>query len=166
MHQLMGLREKLDLANAAAPLLQIEARPDIGWPLVMIPDPSGQQAHFFHRAKIHRRAPDKRINRIEKTLAARNVSCRGAGADESCTLPRQSRALIMCQSRSKGNRRRRNFGRWPQPQIDAKDIPFSGQVRQSADNMTGIALRGFCRFIRCAARQGVRIEQKDRINVR
>ena len=54
MDQLMGLRVKLDLADAAAPLLHIKAGAGHSGAIVIIANAPGELAHFLHCAKIHR----------------------------------------------------------------------------------------------------------------
>ncbi len=89
MDQLMDLGEKLDLANTAAPALQVIARRQ-GLPLGMvIADSCRNRANLSDRAEIKRTPPDKGLHRRQKPPTKREITRRCPRADKGCSLPRQ-----------------------------------------------------------------------------
>src|SRR5262245_61678945 len=120
--QLVGLRVEFDLADAAAALLEIEARADeVGAPGVRA-DLRGQPADFGDRAEVEALAPDERTDRVEESLSGLDVAGAGARANEGRPLPGERRAFVVGQRGVDRNGERADFGRGPQPQIDAEDI--------------------------------------------
>src|SRR3546814_5148510 len=87
--ELMDLREKLDLANAAAPALQVEAGAERLPLREMVANPVAHRADFLELPEIEAAAPDEGLDRGEEILAAHEGARRGAAANERRLLPRQ-----------------------------------------------------------------------------
>ena len=98
MDQLLDLGEELDLANAAAPALEVEARAERLPLRIMVADAADDLANFLDRPEVERAAPDERLDRVEEMLAQAPVAGGGAGADESGALPRQRLAFVIAKS--------------------------------------------------------------------
>ena len=65
----MDLREELDLADAAAPALEVVAGAERLALRMMVADAAGDAADLADRAEIERAPPDERADRVEETLA-------------------------------------------------------------------------------------------------
>src|SRR5438270_11606425 len=89
VNHLLNLDEELDLANTAAPTLQIVTWADLGAFRKMIADSSGYLADVFDDSKVQRATPDERPDGVEKTLAQAMVAGGGSRPDEGRALPRQ-----------------------------------------------------------------------------
>ena len=74
MDHLLDLDEELDLADAAAPALEVVARADLRALREMIADPRGDLPHFLDHAEIERAPPDERLDRVEEPLPKRDVA--------------------------------------------------------------------------------------------
>ena len=76
MDHLLDLDEELDLADAAAPALEVKARADVGALGKMIADPGGNLPHLLDHAEIERAPPHERLDRVEEALAERDIAGR------------------------------------------------------------------------------------------
>src|SRR6185295_10763553 len=95
MDHLLDLDEELDLADAAASALEVEARAK-GCALgEMVADPRGNLADLVDHAEIERAAPHERLDRRQETLPEGDVAGARLRPDERCPLPRQSRRFVM-----------------------------------------------------------------------
>ena len=164
--QLVDLDEKLDLADAAAPTLQVVTGAECLTACMMRTDAPRHRAQLFHRAKIDTAPPDEGLDRFEERLAHRDIARRRPRADEGCPFPAQRTRLIVGNRRIDRHRQRRRLRRGPQPQIDAQDIAIGiarlQQIDDSARNPNG----RFPHIITFVAGHCRGIEQQDRINVR
>src|SRR5207244_3552294 len=95
MDELVNLREELDLANAAAPALQVEAGAERLALGVMIADAARNTADLADRAKIERAAPDERADRVEETSPQFRIARRRPAPDERSALPGQRQRFII-----------------------------------------------------------------------
>ena len=66
---LLDLDEELDLADAAAAALEVEAGPDRRALAEMVADPRGDLAHLLDHSEIERAPPDERLDRRRGTAA-------------------------------------------------------------------------------------------------
>ena len=124
--QLVDLREKFDLADAAAPALQVIARPERLALRKMIADPVAHRADFLELAEIEAAAPDEGLDRRQELFAERAVARRGARADERRLLPRQRFGFIIGNGRVHRQHDRGDLGMRAQPQVDAQDMAVAG----------------------------------------
>ena len=108
MDQLVDLREELDLANAAAPALEVEAGAERLPLRMMVANAPRDAANLADRAEIERAAPDERPDRLEKCVAQRGVATCLACLDEGRALPGKRERLIIgngCLDRQRDRRR-------------------------------------------------------------
>src|SRR5690606_28160708 len=82
--ELMDLREELDLANAAAPALEVVAGAEALALRVMPADAARNPTNLGDRPVIEPAPPDEGTDRLQKTLPQRRLPGRGARADEGC----------------------------------------------------------------------------------
>ena len=163
--ELKRLGGKLDLANPAAPLLQIVSGARFERAAIAIADAERQGADGLDRAEIQAAAPYEAANAVQECLPRRNVPSAGSGADEGGPLPCQRARFVMRCRRARGNGERADFGSGSQTQVDAKDVALARLVRQQADDLAGVALRRLGRFVALAARQARRIVKENGIDV-
>ena len=164
--QLVGLREELDLADAAAPALEIEARSQLRLAAIGLADSQAQLRNIVDRAEIDAAPPHEGADRGEEPLPTLNIARGRARADEGGTLPRQCRALVVGKRCVDGHRQRRDLRRRAQPQVDPEDVAFLRMVGQKPQDVARHALRGVRWPGPLPLGQHIGIEQQDRINVR
>ena len=163
--ELLRLREKFDLANAAAAELQIMAeRGDLAMALEGVDLPLDRM-HVGDGGEVEILAPDERRELFQKRFAGENVAGRGARLDESGALPILAHALVIGEGRLEryGDRRRAGVG--TQAQIDAEHIAVRRDVGENAHH----ALRHFDEEIdvfgrRCDTRARA-VEKDDEVDV-
>src|SRR5690606_34518912 len=93
--ELVGLGEELDLADSAAPALEVETRPGLAGPAMGVADSRGQAADFLERGEVEAAPPDKRADGAQELLAGGDVPGRRTGPDKGRALPRQSGAFVV-----------------------------------------------------------------------
>ena len=166
MDHLLDLDEELDLADAAAPALEIVARADLRALCEMVADARRNLPYLIDDAEIERAPPDKWLDRVEKALAQREVAGAGAGADEGGAFPGQRGRFIM---RDRGMNRqcdRSHLRRRTQPQIDPLDIAVLGPLLQQLDQTPADPHCRFPGLIAGAPRQSLGIEQQQQVDIR
>src|SRR5213592_1378963 len=95
MDELLHLREEFGLADAAAAAFQVESRAESLALRIMVADTDADVADFVDGAEIERAAPDEGLDFGEEAFAESLVAGRGARANESGPLPRQSLRFII-----------------------------------------------------------------------
>src|SRR5690606_17187279 len=85
--ELVNLREKLDLADAPAPALEVIAGTELLALGEMVADPVAHGANFLELTEIQAATPDERLDGGQKILAERPVARRRARTDEGRLLP-------------------------------------------------------------------------------
>ena len=73
MDQLMGLREELDLADPAAPSLDIEPRARAGRATGIVADAVRERANFADCSEVERLPPHERSDIVKESLARGHV---------------------------------------------------------------------------------------------
>jgi hypothetical protein len=164
--QLMHLREKFDLANAAAPTLQVEAGAECLTLREMVADPVAHRADFLELAKIEAAAPDERLDRRQKLLAQRAVARRCARTDKRRLLPRERFGFIIGDRRIHRQDDRRHLGMRTQAQVDAEHMAVAGARRQYFGHPPRDPHRRLARIVALAARERVGVEDQYRVDVR
>ena len=114
----MGLREKLDLADTAAPALDVETGAGSAGAFIAFANTQGQRADFLDCAKVERLPPYKRRNFRQKVFTRFYIARSRTGANESGTFPCKRLPLIMRQGGAARNRERADLACRTQPQID------------------------------------------------
>src|SRR3546814_3349019 len=98
------LREKLDLANAAAPALQVEAGAERLPLREMVANPVAHRADFLELPEIEAAAPDEGVDRGEEILAEHAVARSEEHTSELQSLMRISYA-VFCLKKKKHKHR-------------------------------------------------------------
>src|SRR5690606_7926915 len=93
--ELVDLREKFDLADAAAPALQVEARAERLPLREMVANAVAHRADFLELPEIEAAAPDERLDRGEEIFAERAVARRRPTTNERRLLPSERLGLII-----------------------------------------------------------------------
>ncbi len=161
----MGLGEEFDLADAAAPALQVEPGAGLARAGVIGADAFGQPADFLDRAEIEAAPPYEGANGGEEALAGGDVARRRPGADECGALPRDGGTFIMCQRGIERDRERAHLRRRTEAQVDAEHVTLGSLRGERLDHAPRDPLRSFARLIAFAAGQQRGIEEQDRIDV-
>src|SRR3546814_1565247 len=128
------LREKLDLADAAAPALQVEAGAERLPLREMVANPVAHRADFLELPEIEAAAPDEGLDRGEEILAEHAVARRGPAANERRLLPRQGFGFIIGDRGAVGKHDRRHLGMRAKAQVDAQHMAVTGARRQDFDH--------------------------------
>ena len=128
--QLLGLREKLDLANAAAAELDVVALDrDLAMAAIGVDLPL-HRVHVGDRREVEIFAPHEGRQLVEDRLARRDVAGAGARLDHGGALPVLPHALVVGERR-RGRNRDCGRGRiGPQPQIGAEHVAVAGALLQ------------------------------------
>ena len=66
VNHLLDLNEELDLADSAAPALEVEPRSDVRALREMVANSGRYLTHLFNYSEIERAAPNKRVDSIEE----------------------------------------------------------------------------------------------------
>ena len=164
--ELMNLREKFDLANAAAAALEVKTRAECLPLREMVADAVAHRADFLELAKIEAAPPDEGLDRVEEMLPERAVARRRARTDEGRLLPCQRLRLIIGYGGAFGQDDRRHLGVRAQAQIDAQHMAIGSARRQDFDHPPRDPHRRLIGVVARAARHGVGIEDQDRVDVR
>ena len=126
--QLLRLHEELDLADAAAPELDVvagdrdraEALEGMDLPLHGVDVGDGREVEIF--------APDEGRELAQERLAGGDVAGHGARLDEGGALPVLAEALVVVERGVGRERDLRGAGIGPQPQIGAEHIAVAGAL--------------------------------------
>src|SRR5690606_34093586 len=163
--ELVDLDEELDLADAAAAALEVEAGAERLALRVMIADQPADRLDFTDRAEIEAASPDEGMDRIEEIAAERRIAGAEAGADEGGALPGQRRRFVMADRRVHRQRDRGHLRRRAKAKIDAEGIALLGALLEQLRYARGEANRRLPRLLARPARQGRRIVKEDEIDV-
>jgi hypothetical protein len=87
MDQLVGLGVEFDLADSPAAFFEVEAGADQPGGLGGRTNLRGQSADLGDRPEVQALAPDERPDCVEESLARRQITGAGAGADECGAFP-------------------------------------------------------------------------------
>src|SRR5947209_10960801 len=158
---LLDLDEELDLANAPAAPLEVVTGADMRPLREMVPNPRGNLPHLVYYAEIERAAPHERLDRVEEALAKRNVTGRGASADERGAFPRQRAGLIMGDSGIHWQSDRRDFGRRTKAEVDPLDVAVGGALLEQFDDPPADADSRLARIVAAPLGQGLGVEQEQ-----
>ena len=161
----MNLREELDLANPAAPALEVVAGAECLSLREMVADAVAHRTDFAQLPEIEAAPPDEGLDRGEEALAERAVARRGARADERRLLPRQRLRFIIGDGGAFGQHDRRHLRMRAQPQVDAQHMTVGGARRQDLDHPPRDAHRRFVGIVARPARQRRGVEDQDRVDV-
>ena len=163
MDQLVDLREEFGLANAAPAAFQVIARAEC-LPLRMVIANAPRDAADL--AEVERAPPDKGPHRIEEPRPQRDIPRRRPRANERRALPGQRLRLVIADRRADRQRDRRDLGRRPQAKIDPQHIAVPVTCLQQLDDALRYTDRRAFGLLARPPRQGVRIVDQDRVDIR
>ena len=163
--QLVDLREELDLADAAAPALEVEAGSDRLAAVEMVADAQRYRLNVADRGVVEAPPPHERPDRGKERLPQRDVAGARPGADERGPLPRLGLRLVIVFGRGNGERDRRHLARRAQPQVDAEDVA-ADRIGHQRDDPPRDADGGVGRLLARAEREPGGVVQQDQIDVR
>ena len=163
--QLLGLDEELDLANAAAPHLEIVAgHPDLAVAPIGVDLPL-DRVDVADRGVVQVLAPEKRLECAQEAFARRAISGDHAGLDQGRALPVLAVPFVVLLGvlDRQGERMPRRVR--PQAQIGAEHVAIARAVLEDVGQRAGQAHRKRHRALPAAIAEPVRIEQDDQIDV-
>ena len=158
--QLPRLGEELDLADAAAPALDVIAGAEALAARIMVAHLLPDRPDFLERAEIERPAPDERLDRPKEGRAQRGIAGAGAGADERRPLPPERGRFVIGNGGVERQDDRSRLGRGPKPQIDPRDIAVGGALLQQFDQPAADPHRRLARLVALPPGQRLRVEQQ------
>ena len=163
--QLLGLREELDLADAAAPDLDVVAFDrDLALAAIGLHLPL-HVVDVGKRCEIQMLAPDERRDIGDQRLAGFGVAGAGPRLDHGGAFPGPPFPLVIMQRRFGRDRDLRRGGIRPQPQIDAEHVAVAVALLQHPRQALRDAHEKRLRLdIRRQRRRGG-IEKHDQIDV-
>src|SRR6185437_1876493 len=131
--QLLGLREKLDFADAAAAKLDVMAFDrNLAVSAVGVDLPF-HGMHVGDGSEIEIFAPDEWGEIAEQRLAGSNISGARTRLDQRGALPVLATALVIIKRRRRRNRDLGGRRIGPQPQVDTKYVAVGGALLQDFD---------------------------------
>ena len=139
--QLLGLREELDFADAAAAGLDVVALDRDSPAAAVRVDLALDRVDVLDRRKIEVFAPDKRLQLAQKALPGDAVAGHRAGLDQRCAFPILPDALVIGERGRDRHRQRGGCRVRAQPQIGAKDIAVAGALVENAHEIARQAAR-------------------------
>ncbi len=163
--QLLGLRKELDLADAAAPQLDVVAmHGDPGAALVGV-DLALDGVDVLDRPEIQVLAPDEGTQLGEKARAHGQVAGRGPRLDHGGALPVLAHALVVGQRRRDRDGERHGAGVGPEPEVGAEDVALGGALLQQAHQIAGQAHEAVLRPAAPPVAGPLGVEQDDEVDV-
>ncbi len=163
--QLLGLGEELDLANAAAPDLDVMsldrdlalAAIDLHLPLHVV--------HVGERLEVEMLAPDEGRQLRQQRLARSGVAGADPRLDHRGALPGAPFPLVVMQRCIRRHRDLRRGRIGPQPQIDPEHVAVGGALLQQPRHALGDAHKERLRLDVARQVRGLAIEEHDEVDV-
>ncbi len=139
--QLLGLDIELDLADAAAPQLQVGAARGHRFAGLVGMDLALDRMDVGDGSEVEVAPPDEGFELIQERLPAWDVAGRGPGLDERRPLPVLADALVVFEGRVHRHRRPGRGRIRPQAQVDPEHIALDGPRLQNLRHRLGEANR-------------------------
>ncbi len=127
--ELLRLHEELDLADAAAPELDVVAGDGDAPEAAMGENLPLHRVHVGDGRIVEILAPDERRQLVQQLLARGDVAGAGARLDERRALPVLPEALVVDERRRGRQGDLRGAGVRAQPQVGAEDVAVAGALR-------------------------------------
>ncbi|MNX81695.1 hypothetical protein D3C86_1133900 [compost metagenome] len=166
--QLLRLDVELDLADAAAPQLQIGPRRLQPFAGLVDVDLFLDRLDIQHRLVVQAAPPDVRDQRLQERRPLGRVPGADPRLDEGRPLPVLADRFIVGQGHGRRDHRRGRGRIGPQPQVHPEDIavrrPLAQQARQTLGQAVDEALRLYAFAKR--AFQDLRLEEERQVDVR
>ena len=136
-HELLGLYEELDLADAAAAELDVVALDRDVLVAAIGMDLALERLDVGNRRIVEILPPDERRELRKDRFAGLDIAGAGARLDQRGAFPVLADAAVVVESRFGRNRDRGRGGVRPQPQIDAEHIAVRGALLQKLHQAAG-----------------------------
>jgi len=166
VNELARLDEEFDLPDSATAPLHIVTGSELLAMGIMIADGLPHFPDFLDRSEIQGAAPDERLDRLEEMFAQCLVAGAGTGADEGCALPADRRGFVIGNGCVDRQRDRRDLRRRAKPKVDAGDVTVLRALLKQFDKSAADPDRCFPSVFSRPVREGLRIEQKQKVYVR
>ena len=159
--QLLGLREELDLADAAAAQLDIVPLDGDLRPALEGVDLALDGMDVLERPEIEVLAPDEGAQFGQEGFADGRIARRRPRPDHGGALPVLAHAFVVGQRRRDRNRHRHGPRIGPEPQIGAEDVAVGGAVFQQTHEILGDAYIALLRAAGVQVAGLFRVEDHD-----
>src|SRR5262249_6899848 len=133
--QLLGLREELDFADAAAAGLDVMALDGDSSATSVSVDLPLDGVDVLDRSKIEVLAPDERLQLTQKAPPGDLVAGDWAGFDQCCSFPILANALIIGQRCRNGECGRSGRRIRAEPEIGAKNVAVGSSLAENASEI-------------------------------
>ncbi len=163
--QLLCLSEELDLANTAAPDLDVMSGDGHFTMTLDGMDLPLDRMNVLDGGEIEVLAPDEGPQVAQELRASGNIAGDLARLDHRRPFPVLPHTLVICLRGQGRDGQRGRAGVRAQPQIGAKDIAVFGNVLQQADEIAGQAYKAFLGCLATAIIDFVRIEEDHQVDV-
>ncbi len=110
VNQLLGMNVELDLADSAAPALEVESGTEGLALRIMVADALADRPDLLDRPEIERSPPDERLDRVEESVAEPPVAGAATGTDEGRSLPAERSGFVIGDRRVQRQDDGRDFG--------------------------------------------------------
>src|SRR3546814_353718 len=134
---LLGLGEKRDLADAAAPELYVMAVDGDHRAALVRVDLPLDGVHVLDGPEVEVLAPDEGLHLAQEGLAERAVAGHRARLDHGGALPVLAQAFVVGEGGVQADRQRHGAGIGPEAQVGAEDVAVGGAVGSAAPERTG-----------------------------
>ena len=135
--QLLGLDEELDLADAAAPQLDVVAGHRDGAPALVGVDLALDGMDVLDGGEIQRLAPDERAEEPEEGGTGLGIAGHQPRLDHGGAFPVLPEALVIGLGRHQRHGGRGRAGVGPQPEIGAEDVAVGGALVENPHQILG-----------------------------
>src|SRR5439155_11308193 len=163
--QLLGLGEELDLADAAAPGLDVVTLDRDSAAALMRLDLTLDRVDILDRRKVEVLAPDKGLQIREKAPRRAMVPGDRPGLDQSGALPILPDRFIISQRGCDRHRQRGRARVRAQPQIGAKNIAIPGAHIENTDKIAGGSAEQGLRAVLREPGHARWIVEKDQVDI-
>ena len=163
--QLLGLNEELDLADAAAPELDVVALDRDLAETAMAVDLALDRMNVGDRGVIEIFAEDEGGHIGDEASACLKIAGHRTRLDIGRSLPVLAATLVIVHRRINRERERRRAGIGPEPQVCAEDVTVGGAFLHYADQSAHQPGKGIGGFLRVDHDSRLGLEEDDDIDV-
>ena len=135
--QLLGLGEEFDLADAAAPELDVVARRDDALTAPVGVDLAFDRMNVLDGGEVEGFAPQERAQVLQELLARQQIAGHRSRLYHRRAFPVLTHALVIGLGRQRRNGERRGAGIGPEAQIGPEHITLAGALLHHAHQLPG-----------------------------
>ena len=162
---MLRLREEFDLADAAAPKLDVVTGNGDRAVTAMGVDLPLDRMNVFDGSEIEIAPPHERFDRFQEFRSRGLIAGTGARLDERGALPVLSHALVIVFRSAGRDRHLRRAGIGPEAQIDAEDVAVDRRLREQLDEAFDDVDGGGARVVFLDEGKAFRVVEHDEIDV-